>query len=99
MKKTLSAIAACAMFSVAGLAAAEEPMQLTENQMDNVSAGAISIANSGSFALLGTALSGSSSSTSSRLTATSLTLRTNADSFALADGLLVVAQSEAAAEL
>lgn len=99
MKKTLSAIAACAMFSVAGLAAADEPMQLTENQMDHVSAGAVSVAGSSAFALLGTALSGSSSGTNVTIKPWKVTLETNANSFALADGLFVTAQSEAAAEL
>ena len=39
MKKTLIALAAGTLMSVAGFASAAEPMQLTENQMDAVAAG------------------------------------------------------------
>jgi hypothetical protein len=63
MKKTLYAVAASALFSVAGLAGAAEPVELTENQMDIVSAGAYSGAGGTAWAIYGDAVSATSSST------------------------------------
>lgn len=39
MKKMLTALAAGTLMSLAGLASAAEPMQLTDSQMDSVAAG------------------------------------------------------------
>jgi hypothetical protein len=45
MKKMLRAVALAVPFALAaGLASADEPMQLTDNQLDGVSAGALSAA-------------------------------------------------------
>lgn len=99
MKKIISAAAASALMSVAGLASAAEPMQLSDNQMDTVSAGAISIAAGGAGALLGTVISNTSSGTAIVLTPVSLSAITSANSFNFGSGLLVFAGSEAAAEL
>jgi len=99
MKKTLSAVAASALLSVAGLASAAEPMQLDDSQMDSVSAGATSVAAGLATALFGTVVSDSNSGTEVVLTPISVTATTYAGSFNLATGLLVSATSQAGAEL
>lgn len=99
MKKIISAVAAGALMSVAGLASAAEPMQLNDSQMDTVSAGAISVAAGQALAVFGTVISNTGSGTSVVLTPVSLTAETYANSFNLASGFLVGAASEAASEL
>lgn len=99
MKKILSAVAAGALLSVGGFASAAEPVQLNDSQMDQVSAGAYSYATGGAGALIGTAVSASSSGTQVKVKPWSYTATTNASSFNLASGFLVGAASEAAAEL
>lgn len=54
MKKLLTAAAATALLSLAGLANAAEPLQLSDNQMDSVSAGQSSSVSTGGAAVFGT---------------------------------------------
>jgi len=65
MKKTLAAIAAGALLSIGGFASAAEPMQLTDNQMDTISAGQSSWASSGGHAIFGVVATGADSSSAS----------------------------------
>lgn len=97
MKKTLSALAATALLSAAGLAGAAEPVQLTESQMDTVSAGATSIATGTFFAGLGAGYSNSSTGTVQVLFP--LYGATYADNQTAAAGLIVYGTSSAGSSL
>lgn len=99
MKKSISALAACAMFSVAGFAGASEPMQLSDNQMDAVSAGAYSIAEGYAVGVLATVVSNSESGTLIKIGSGGTIAKTKASSFNMSSGYVVKAASGAAAEL
>lgn len=99
MKKALSAIAATALLSVAGLASASEPLQLSDNQMDTVSAGSTSVAAGLATAVWGTTISNSSAGTLVVITPIAVAAATHANSFNLATGYYVLASSAAAASL
>jgi len=99
MKKILSAVAAGALLSIGGFASAAEPVELNDSQMDQVSAGAYSYATGAAGAVIGTAISASSSSTEVKVKPWYYRATTEASSFNLATGFLVGATSEAAAEL
>lgn len=100
MKKTLTAIAATALMSLAGIAGAAEPVQLNDSQMDNVSAGAMaSYTFTGGAALLGAVASGSQTSAYTRVGPWSMTMRTTASSATIATGVGVIAGSSAGSHL
>ncbi len=101
MKKTLYAVAASALFSIAGLAGAAEPLQLSENQMDNVSAGWTSVASGSSWALLGSSVStsGTSATQVSVLPPLFAYGRTEATTFNFASGVLAITSSSAGSSL
>lgn len=58
MKKLITAAAATTLMAFAGLASAAEPLQLSDNQMDSVSAGQSSSVSSGGTAVFGTITTG-----------------------------------------
>jgi len=99
MKKTLTAIAATALMSLAGVASAAEPMQLDDSQMDNVSAGQVSFSVTAGAALIGTVASGSDTSAFTRITPRSRTYVTTASSATIATGVGVIAGSAAGSRL
>lgn len=99
MKKSLFAVAAAAMLSAAGMAGAAEPVQLTESQMDTVSAGATSSAGGAFFAGLGAGYSNSSTGTYQSYTWYGVHKITWADNETAAAGLIVGGTSSASSSL
>lgn len=100
MKKTLTAIAATALMSLAGVVSAAEPMQLDDSQMDNVSAaGMSSFSITAGRVLIGTVASGSETAAYTRITPWSRTYQTTASSATIATGVGVVAGSAAGSRL
>ena len=65
-KNTFTPMLAAALICAAGLASAAEPMQLTESQMDAVSAGQVSVASGSALSWYGTASSQATTSAYSR---------------------------------
>jgi 1-aminocyclopropane-1-carboxylate deaminase/D-cysteine desulfhydrase-like pyridoxal-dependent ACC family enzyme len=93
MKKTLTSIAAVALFSAAGFASAAEPMQLTEAQMDGVSAGSAVIISSSAGGSAGAVLGYANSTSETRLNVLGQTVRSGNSSTAV--GLFARARSGA----
>lgn len=63
MKKLFTAVAATTLLSLGGFANAAEPLQLSDAQMDNVSAGQSSSVSTGGSAVYGTLATGADTGT------------------------------------
>lgn len=99
MKKTITALAATALVSVAGFASAAEPVQLTDSEMDTVSAGQSSWATSSGFALIGTVASGADTEAWVRYRNGTVTKYTAASAATLSSGFLVTATASSGSHL
>ena len=95
MKKVLTAVAAGALMSLGGLASAAEPVQLTDNQMDSVAAGQVSVAFTRGSAEIGVVASGAETRSFERVTATSTIRVTSASAATIASGVDVHARAAA----
>jgi hypothetical protein len=99
MKKLFATAVATACLSLAGVAGAAEPVQLTDNQMDAVSAGQTSIATTGGFALIGAVASGATTSANVTYKPWYVSKTTSASAATLAVGAVVTAHASAGSSL
>lgn len=99
MKKFLTAASAAALLGFAGIASAAEPVQLTDSQMDAVSAGQSSVATSGGFAGFGTVASGADTNAYVRYRCGTVTKYTAASAATISSGVVVGATASAGSHL
>lgn len=99
MKKLFTAASAAALMSLAGLANAAEPLQLTDSQMDNVSAGQSSSVSTGGTAVFGTIATGADTGTLVKYRWGSVVKQTSAGGATMVSGFLIRAGASAGSSL